>query len=480
MHRKFSNPLVVALAVTFWAASSGTLSWAQHGGHGGHGGHSGHGGGHGGHFGGGHVGHVGGHRGHLGGGHVGHVGGHHGGHFDFGHSPFHFGFHFYPWYASYGYPWYDGGYYPYYDYYQPVHNRTVYLVRQDTQASPPDQFVAASATTTAAGLDYQRRAEKAFRGGQYNQAARLANHALVEMPRDGKLYLFTAQTLLAVRDYRGAAAAIHQAASLLEPDDWGYVVQNYRQYYRGRAYVQQMDQLNEFIKENPDATYAYFLRGYQHGFLGHQESALRDLNKAVELESRDQLAAQLIERFGGTPPAVNTPNTGDPPTAEGDGHEGSNHGSDGQSEGSNDNHPEAPTLLTSGAPFSARLLSDPNIPLAVSDQPAGKSMPADMPTLDASVLADMSKLSLADRTAALAQRTCPVTSDTLGSDGTPIKVQVGGRDVFVCCEGCIADLQKDPGKYLTALDNRVDGRPEFAKTEEHADKQDHSSHTHDH
>ncbi len=107
-------------------------------------------------------------------------------------------------------------------------------------------------------------------------------------------------------------------------------------------------------------------------------------------------------------------------------------------------------------------------------------MPADMPTRDATVLAAMSKLSLADRTAALAQRTCPVTGDTLGSDGTPIKVQIGGRDVFVCCEGCIADLQKDPGKYLTALDNRVDRRPESAKTEEHADKHDHSSHTHDH
>ena len=52
------------------------------------------------------------------------------------------------------------------------------------------------------------------------------------------------------------------------------------------------------------AARAGVLRGYQHGFLDHHETAVRDLTKAVELESRDKLAARLIERFGGTPPAV--------------------------------------------------------------------------------------------------------------------------------------------------------------------------------
>jgi len=132
----------------------------------------------------------------------------------------------------------------------------------------------------------------------------MANHALVEMPRDGKLLLFAAQTLFAVGDYRSAAAVIHQAASQLDPQQWGYVVENYKQFYRGRAFVDQMDRLNEYLTKNPDADYAHFLRGYQHGFLGNQKSALRDLNRTVELESRDQLAAQLITRFGGTPPAI--------------------------------------------------------------------------------------------------------------------------------------------------------------------------------
>jgi len=132
----------------------------------------------------------------------------------------------------------------------------------------------------------------------------MANHALVEMPRDGKLLLFAAQTLFAVGDYQNSATVIHQAASQLDAKQWGYVVENYKQYYRGRAYVDQMDRLNEYLKKNPEAGYAHFLRGYQHGFLGHPKSALRDLSKAVELESRDKLAVELIERFGGKPPAV--------------------------------------------------------------------------------------------------------------------------------------------------------------------------------
>jgi membrane fusion protein, copper/silver efflux system len=35
--------------------------------------------------------------------------------------------------------------------------------------------------------------------------------------------------------------------------------------------------------------------------------------------------------------------------------------------------------------------------------------------------------------------------------GPPVRVVVEGRVVFVCCEGCIADLKKNPAKYLAKL-----------------------------
>jgi hypothetical protein len=36
--------------------------------------------------------------------------------------------------------------------------------------------------------------------------------------------------------------------------------------------------------------------------------------------------------------------------------------------------------------------------------------------------------------------------------GTPIKITVEGRDVFLCCEHCRESLLEDPAKYFAILD----------------------------
>ena len=35
--------------------------------------------------------------------------------------------------------------------------------------------------------------------------------------------------------------------------------------------------------------------------------------------------------------------------------------------------------------------------------------------------------------------------------GDPVKTKVSGRDVYVCCQGCINTLKRDPQKYLARL-----------------------------
>jgi Cu(I)/Ag(I) efflux system membrane fusion protein len=60
----------------------------------------------------------------------------------------------------------------------------------------------------------------------------------------------------------------------------------------------------------------------------------------------------------------------------------------------------------------------------------------------------IAKLSLADQRAALKQRLCPVTRDLLGSMGKPHKVNVLGRTVFVCCQGCVDEIRENPREYL--------------------------------
>jgi hypothetical protein len=42
----------------------------------------------------------------------------------------------------------------------------------------------------------------------------------------------------------------------------------------------------------------------------------------------------------------------------------------------------------------------------------------------------------------------PVSGETLGSMGGPIKVMRGSRSVFLCCAACLKKVQADPDKYL--------------------------------
>lgn len=61
-----------------------------------------------------------------------------------------------------------------------------------------------------------------------------------------------------------------------------------------------------------------------------------------------------------------------------------------------------------------------------------------------------------DRSLAIRQKTCPVTGKPLGSMGTPAKVDIRGRKVFLCCDGCTGAMESDPDKYLAKLP-RADG-----------------------
>jgi hypothetical protein len=72
------------------------------------------------------------------------------------------------------------------------------------------------------------------------------------------------------------------------------------------------------------------------------------------------------------------------------------------------------------------------------------------------IIAALAKLSDADRPAAEAQRWCAVTEDSrLGSMGTPVKVTISGKTVFVCCAGCKAKAAKNgPATLAKAAESK--------------------------
>jgi hypothetical protein len=70
---------------------------------------------------------------------------------------------------------------------------------------------------------------------------------------------------------------------------------------------------------------------------------------------------------------------------------------------------------------------------------------------DRSPLANLDPL---DRPNAARQKICPVTRKALGSMGTPVRVALHNRIVFLCCSGCKAALEADPARYLAILEPR--------------------------
>ena len=70
---------------------------------------------------------------------------------------------------------------------------------------------------------------------------------------------------------------------------------------------------------------------------------------------------------------------------------------------------------------------------------------------DPEVVAALAELSPEDRSLAEKQKSCPVTGELLGSMGAPIKVDVNGKPVVICCEGCMEELLKKPDEYLAKV-----------------------------
>ncbi len=72
----------------------------------------------------------------------------------------------------------------------------------------------------------------------------------------------------------------------------------------------------------------------------------------------------------------------------------------------------------------------------------------------------MEPLSEEDRELAKAQEICPITNIRLGSMGmgTPVKIDINGKSVFVCCEGCRSGLMENPAKSFKILEDYAEGK----------------------
>ena len=87
--------------------------------------------------------------------------------------------------------------------------------------------------------------------------------------------------------------------------------------------------------------------------------------------------------------------------------------------------------------------------VAVADEKTGRSKEKhqdhahDAATMEKEIAESLAELSAADRKLVQAQRFCTMMEySRLGAMGTPVKVMVDGKPVFVCCESCVEEAVK--------------------------------------
>ncbi len=151
--------------------------------------------------------------------------------------------------------------------------------------------------TNPAASGYQSAAETAFRDRDYSTSLRAIRHALLDDPENGYLHLFASQVYFAIGDYETATDAILVATELLDPADWFYVVKNFRTFYRGNEYVEQMDQLNRYSKTDSRRSFAQSLQAYHFFGLEHSDAAYQIAQQAIDVNPNDRLARILLTQF---------------------------------------------------------------------------------------------------------------------------------------------------------------------------------------
>jgi hypothetical protein len=72
---------------------------------------------------------------------------------------------------------------------------------------------------------------------------------------------------------------------------------------------------------------------------------------------------------------------------------------------------------------------------------------------EAELKANLAKLDPADRKLAEAQRFCAIEDENrLGAMGTPVKLMIEGKPVFICCKGCRKQALAEPEKTLAKVE----------------------------
>jgi uncharacterized protein (TIGR03066 family) len=135
------------------------------------------------------------------------------------------------------------------------------------------------------------QARAAFLEGRYEEALKLTDAAVAQMPRDAVLHEFRALVLFALQRFAESAATLHPVLDVGPGWDWKTLSSLYPDV---DVYTNQLRALETASDKDPKAADLYFLLGYHYLTCGHQETALKMFQRAVELQPKDAVAAALV------------------------------------------------------------------------------------------------------------------------------------------------------------------------------------------
>jgi tetratricopeptide (TPR) repeat protein len=172
------------------------------------------------------------------------------------------------------------------------------VVTQPAQAAPTQvvQVQEAPAAALPPGVSAEAvnkfdQARSSFYDGKYDEALKLTDAAVAQMPRDAVLHEFRSLVLFALKRYDESAATIHSVLDVGPGWDWKTLSGLYPS---TDVYQSQLRALETASDENPKSAALQFLLGYHYLTCGHQENALKAFRRTVELQPQDSVATSLL------------------------------------------------------------------------------------------------------------------------------------------------------------------------------------------
>ncbi len=214
---------------------------------------------------------------------------------------------------------YDIGYHSYYNPYpvrpvpvlygEPV-NYSQPITQVAVRSAPADDAAIALSTSKSESLIGE--SQSAFKQKNYLVALELADKAIAESPGDGALHEYRALVLFALGKYGDAAGVLNPVLASGPGWDWSTMIALYD---AQETYTDQLQKLEAYTEQKPDAADTHFLLGYHYMVCGHLDLATPQFDTAARLMPNDSVSKELAEltRSSAKPGEESAPQNADQP-----------------------------------------------------------------------------------------------------------------------------------------------------------------------